>query len=193
MYKLLFLVFMLIISTPSLNVVQAVNEKPVEEGVQGKKLDKEAAVLALYLSKHDSPLQYHAQDFIDAAKTYNLDWKLIPAIAGVESTFGKFIPGGYNGWGWGVYGTQAIYFNSWTEAIFTISKGLRENYLDKGYTEPYSMNKIYAQSPTWGSKVSYFMQDLEKFAFQYEQDNKTISEISPDPRIAAVSASPVIR
>lgn len=166
---------------------------PGSVGIEAKKLDKKAEILAAFLAKHNSPLQYHAQDFIDAAKQYNLDWKLVPAIAGVESTFGKFIPGGYNGWGWGVYGTQAIYFDSWTDAIFTISKGLRENYLDKGLTDPYSINKVYAASPSWGSKVSYFMEDLEKFASQFEIDNKDLLITSVNPQIAAVSGQPVLR
>lgn len=155
--------------------------------IEAKKLDKKAEILAKYLSKFDSPLQNHAQDFIDAANKYNLDWKLVPSIAGVESTFGKAIPGGYNGWGWGVYGTQAIYFNSWTDGIFTVSKGLRENYLDKGLTDPFSINKVYAASPTWGSKVTYFMQDLDKFASQLEAKEKDLTPPQLVPQIAAVS------
>lgn len=160
--------------------------KTLEQIIIAKKLDPEAQILQKYLAKYDSPLQYHAQDFVDAAKQYNLDWKLLPSIAGVESTFGKFIPGGYNGWGWGVYGTQAIYFASWNEAIFTIAQGLRENYFNKGYTEPYSINRIYAASPTWGFKVSYFMNDLEKFEKSYNPRGET-SQISLTPNIAAVS------
>lgn len=160
--------------------------KTQEQTIVAKKLDPEAQILQKYLAKYDSPLQYHAQDFIDAAKQYNLDWKLLPSIAGVESTFGKFIPGGYNGWGWGVYGTQAIYFASWNEAIFTIAQGLRENYFNKGYNEPYSINKIYAASPTWGFRVSYFMNDLEKFekSYTYTTNNP---KIGTPPNIAAVS------
>lgn len=160
--------------------------KPQEQVVVSKKLDPEAEVLQKYLAKFDSPLQYHAQDFVDAAKKYNLPWRLLPAIAGVESTFGKFIPGGYNGWGWGVYGTQAIYFNSWKEAIYTIAQGLRENYFNKGYTEPYSINRIYAASPTWGYKVSYFMNDLEKFEESLPPEANT-PKIGVLPNIAAVS------
>ncbi len=151
------------------------------------KLDPKAQVLSEYLASFNSPLQYHAQDFIDAAEAYDLDWKMLPAIAGVESTFGKHIPGGYNGWGWGVYGTQAIYFSSWREAIFTISKGLRENYMDKGYTEPYSMNRIYAASPTWGARVSYFMNDMEKFAAGYHTTDNVVTNAN-EPKIAAISA-----
>lgn len=132
--------------------------------IEVKSLDGEAKVLSNYLAKYNSPLQYHAQDFIDAAKEYDLDWRLVAAISGVESTFGKQIPGGYNAWGWGVYGTQAIYFDSWKDGIYTVSKGLRENYLNKGLTDPYQINRIYAASPRWGSKVSFFMKDLDNFS-----------------------------
>lgn len=155
------------------------------EQVFSRKLDKEAEILSAYLSKFDSPMQYNAQDFIDAAREYNLDWKLLPAIAGVESTFGKQTPGGYNAYGWGVYGTQAMYFGSWREGMFAVAKGLRENYFNKGLTDPFSINRIYAASPFWGSKVSYFMQDLEKFANNYQQEN--VAQIGTSPNIAAVS------
>lgn len=135
--------------------------------ISAKKLDKRAQVLSAYLAKFNSPLQYHAQDFIEAADRYQLDWKLVPAISGVESTFGKNIPGGFNGWGWGVYDTQAIYFKSWKDGIFTVSEGLRKGYFDKGLRDPYSINKLYATSPYWGRSVTYFSQDLEKFEKGY--------------------------
>lgn len=161
----------------------ALNTPPNQE-IVAKKLDKEAQILQKYLAKFDSPLQYHAQDFIDAAKIYHLDWKMLPAIAGVESTFGKQIPGGFNAYGWGVYGDQAIYFNSWTEGIYAVAKGLRENYLDKGYQEPDAINRIYAASPYWGGKVTYFMNDLENFAKSLPESAYQIGEA---PSIAAAS------
>jgi hypothetical protein len=145
--------------------------------IEAKPVDKRAQIIKDYLAKHNSPLEDNAQDFVDAADKYGLDWRLVVSIAGTESTFGKFIPGGhdplytsYNGWGWGVYGDNVLKFKSWREAIFTISQGLKEDYVDKGYTEPFSMNKKYAASKTWGSKVSYFMNDLEKFAKNYPED-----------------------
>ena len=165
----------------------------VPEQIEAKQLDRKAEILAAYLQKHDSPLKYHAQDLIDAAKQYNLDWKLVPSIAGVESTFGKFIPGGYNGWGWGVYGNQAIYFNSWTEAIFTVSKGLREEYIDKGLTDPFSMNRVYAQSPQWAGKVTFLMTEIDKFASQFETAHSQQLIKLPQSQIAAISATPMVR
>ena len=133
-----------------------------------RKMDKEAEILAKYLEGHNSPLQFNAQDFIDSAKEYTLDWKLVVSIAGVESTFGKHIPGGYNGWGWGVYGNQAIYFESWKDGIYTVSKGLKEDYVSRGLTTPHAMNRRYAASPRWGGNVTFFMNEIQKFADEYE-------------------------
>lgn len=166
-------------------------QKQVEENsantVKSKKLDGRAVILAEYLSRFNSPLQYHAQDFIEASDAYGLDWKMLPAIAGVESTFGKRIPGGYNAWGWGVYGTQAIYFKSWRDGIFTIAAGLRKNYLNKGLQDPYSINRVYAASPYWGGKVNYFMNDLDRFSAPYLAREQKISKLYSTHTIAAIS------
>ncbi len=166
--------------------------------VSAKPIDPRARILQDYLEQYNSPLAGHSQDFIDAADMYKVDWRLVPSIAGVESTFGKFIPGGYepgsisyNAWGWGVYGDQALGFKSWKDGIYTLNKGLRENYINRGYTEPYSMNKIYASSPTWGGKVSYFMQDMEKFSRNHVSNQLSMAKLEPetDPKIAGQSAS----
>lgn len=172
MNKIKFLILTLLLPflliNPANLKADSFNDKKVQ--IETRQLDKRAQTLRDYLAQYDSPLQYHAQDFIDAADTYNVDWKLVPAISGVESTFGKNIPGGYeqsstsyNGWGWGVYGNQALYFDSWREGIFTVTQGLRENYINKGYNDPYSMNRVYAASPYWGFKVSYFLKNMQEF------------------------------
>lgn len=149
-----------------------------ETQIKSKAIDERARILQEYLSQYNSPLQYQAQDFIEAADQYDLDWKLVVSIAGTESTFGKFIPGGYNAWGWGVYGNQALYFDSWRDGIFTVSEGLRKNYINKGYKDPYSMNRIYAASPTWGAHVSYFLTDIEKYNQKYQQNQKLAANFS---------------
>jgi len=191
---LFILSFSLLLFSRAAFAQKTVEEKEATSSpVVAKKLDYKASILAEYLASYNSPLQYHAQDFIDASETFNLDWKMVPAIAGVESTFGKQIPGGYNAWGWGVYGSQAIYFQSWRDGIFTVAKGLRENYLNKGLDNPYSINRIYASSPVWGSKVTYFMQDLEKFASQFEANRIGNAQIGMSPNIAAGSGQLVLR
>lgn len=194
--KLLIFIFSTVIFLPVFNQPVGANlvaKSDAKEEIVFKKLDNKAQILSAYLASYNSPLEYSAQDFVDAAEKYELDWKMLPAIAGVESTFGKFIPGGYNGWGWGVYGTQAIYFKSWKEGIFTVAKGLRENYFNKGLTEAYSINRVYATSPAWGGNVTYFMNDLEKFAARYEAKQKPLSQAPQAPKIAAISGQLVFR
>ncbi len=171
---------------------QRVQTIPTQEmEISSQKLDPRAVILRDYFVKYNSPLQYHAQDFVDASDEYGVDWKLVPAIAGVESTFGENTPGGYNGWGWGVYGNQAIYFSSWHDAIFTVTKGIKENYISKGMTDPYSMNYSYAASPYWGGHVDYFIQDISAFAAKYPStDVKVAAETSTiDKSTAGSSAS----
>ena len=69
-----------------------------------------------------------------------------------------------------MYGDNSLGFKSWREAIFTISKGLKEDYVDKGYTEPFAMNRKYAASKTWGRNVTFFMNDLDKYTQNYQFD-----------------------
>jgi hypothetical protein len=148
-----------------------------------KLADKRLPLLKDYLAQFNSPLVEHAQDFLDAADSYGVDWRLIPAIAGVESTFGKRIPGGhdpqyttYNGWGWGVYGTHMISFKSWRDAIFQVTKGVKEGYISQGLTNPLTMNKKYASSPVWGEHVNYFLSDMQDYINSHPVSDQFIYE-----------------
>ena len=161
---LLITLFLLGLPVSRVEADKVVVKPSLDSTIQVRRLDPRAEILNNYLSEKGSPLAVHAGDFIEAADIYGLDWKLIPAISGVESTFGKAIPGGYNGWGWGVYGNQALGFKSWRDGIFTVSKGLKEGYVDKGLKDPYSMNKVYASSPAWGGHVDYFLKDIDRYA-----------------------------
>jgi len=123
--------------------------------------DKREKALAYFLKKHNSPLANYAGEFVKAADIYGLDWKLVPAITGVESTFGKHIPyKSYNAYGWA---NGAYRFSSWEESIWHVNQVLKEKYADRGATTISQIGKIYAPpSPFWASKVSFFM---DKIAF----------------------------
>jgi len=133
-----------------------------------KPVDKRAQFLKSYLDAYDSPLAPYAQDFVDNADRYQLDWRLLPAISGVESGFGKKIPAySYNAWGWGIYGNSVLRFNSWPEAIQTISKGLREGYLrDNPDSSPFIIGPTYAASTTWAVRVNSFMDQIGYFSLR---------------------------
>lgn len=142
-----------------------------------KESDSRVTVLQNFLTQYNSPLVKYAPSFVKYADDYKLDWKLVPAISGVESTFGKEIPyGSYNGWGWGIYGTNMIYFPSWEDGIKTVSAGLRENYINKwGASDVYEIGRFYAASPTWARRVDYFMVKISEFALRNPQSTLPLS------------------
>ena len=141
------------------------------------KVDNRAKILRDFLKEQDSPLADYADVFVKNADKYNLDWKLVAAISGTESTFGLEYPQGtYNGWGWGIYGNNMHYFNSWNDAIETISRGLREQYMDKwGAQDVYGIGRFYAASPFWAAHTMYFMNKIDDFALRDAGDTLSLS------------------
>lgn len=125
--------------------------------------DNRAKTLEVFLQKYNSPMINSAPAFIEEADKNNIDWRLLAAIAGVESTFGKRIPQGTNNaWGWGIYGNNRIYFESFDDGIATISKALREKYINRiGSDNVYAIGRVYAASPTWAMKVEKFMNMIQ--------------------------------
>lgn len=140
-------------------------------------VDYRVKILSSYLKEQNSPLQPYAGDFVAAADKYNLDWKLVAAISGVESSFGQAIPtNSYNGWGWGVYGDNVIRFKSWKEGIYTVSQGLRERYMDAwGGKDIYEIGAVYASSKAWPSHVDYYLNQIQYFALRNPQDTLSLS------------------
>jgi len=112
------------------------------------------------LSDYHSPLVQEIEAFIKSCRKYNLNCYLLPAIAGLESTFGQFIyPQSYNPFGWG---GGYIIFNNWAEAIDTVAQGLRKNYLDKGAQTIDEIGVIYSESPTWARRINWFVNKFEQ-------------------------------
>lgn len=128
-------------------------------------------VIKKVLNKYNSPLVGSADAFIDACVKYTLDCYLLPSIAGLESTFGKFIhPQSYNPFGWG---RGYIMFSQWKDAINTVAKGLRERYIDQGAQNTVQIGRIYSESPTWANRVDF----LKKQFYNEEEQMQSINFI----------------
>lgn len=129
--------------------------------------DDRATRLEAFLESYNSPLAGEAKTFVSEAEKNNLDWKLVAAIAGVESTFGKEIPtGSYNAWGWGVFtgATDGVHFASWSDGIAQVSEGLRTRYFVNGAKTIYDIGWVYAANGnSWSSHVAYFLDKLANF------------------------------
>jgi hypothetical protein len=104
------------------------------------------------------------QLLVDTADKYGLDYRLLTSIAMKESGLCKIIPeGSHNCWGWGIHKAGTLGFDSYPEAIDTVSKGLREKYADIGLVTPDQiMTKYIPHSPggAWAVDVNVYMNNL---------------------------------
>lgn len=128
--------------------------------------DTRVQTLRAYLNSHDSPLADYSSEFISYADKYELDWRFVVAISGVESTFGKRIPtNSYNAYGWA---NGSYKFSSWEESIEIVNKTLKEKYIDKGADSIDEIARIYAPpSKTWSGKVKYFMNKIDPISLEF--------------------------
>ncbi len=123
--------------------------------------DNRADRLQAYFAAKNSPFTPYAQNFIDVADKYDLDWTLLPAIANVESQLGKQIPGGsFNPYGWN---NGNYRFLSWENANEVVANGLRTRYAPTGLVTPYRIGRMYAASPTWAVRVAKYQLELSGF------------------------------
>lgn len=126
--------------------------------------DARTEIIRQYLEKYNSPLESKAQFLVDTAQKYELDFRLLVAIAQQESNLCKKIPDGtYNCWGWGIHSRGTLGFNSFEEGIETVAQGLKSEYIDKGYLTPEQiMSKYTPSSPgSWAKGVSQFLAEME--------------------------------
>lgn len=151
----------------------ATNNKLKENNIVKERNVKDERVPHLrgYLKAKGSPLASKAAEMVTTADKYHFDWRLLPAIAGKESSFGKKIPWdkegqkpSYNAWGWGIYGDQILSFSSWDEGIEKVGAGLHNGYFDKSLVTVEGIMHYFTprSNGSWARDVSYFMEEIEE-------------------------------
>lgn len=141
-----------------------------EAGVTAKddigQADAREKIIRNFFKGYESILADYSNVFLQVAEKYKLDYRLLPAISMQESNGGKrVIKGSYNPFGYGIYGSKVLRFNSWEEAIERVGRGLREDYLNIGLTEPNTIMAKYtppslAKGGAWAKGVNSFMEEL---------------------------------
>jgi hypothetical protein len=86
-------------------------------------VDERVLKIESYYARHNLPLGAYAQEFVDAADRYDIDWRLVAAIGFIESTGGKYscTTADYSPFGWG---SCKIDFDSYAHAIDVVSMNL---------------------------------------------------------------------
>ena len=122
------------------------------------KLKAQKIELCFRVNRNNAPLADYAEKVVEVANKYGLDYRLLPAIATVESSGGKNNFRKYNAWGWGNKS-----FGSFEEGIETVGKGLKTGYIDKGRDTVEEIAPIYCPPnyKNWTRSVNQFMNEIE--------------------------------
>ncbi|QQG43304.1 MAG: glucosaminidase domain-containing protein [Candidatus Daviesbacteria bacterium] len=129
--------------------------------------DARAKIIEDFFLGYKSVLTDYANEFIKVADKYQLDWRLLPAIAMQESNGGKrVIANSYNPFGYGIYGNNVRKFPSWEEAIQRVGQALREDYVNLGLKTPEEIMTKYTppslgKDGAWAKGVRSFMLELQ--------------------------------
>ena len=128
-------------------------------------IDERILKIEAYYARHNLPLGDYAQEFVEAADRYDIDWRLVAAIGFIESTGGKFAcqTADYSPFGWG---SCKIDFDSYEHAIDVVSKNLGGHnpntayfYKDKSLKEVlYAYNSVI---PSYRQKILREMDKIE--------------------------------
>lgn len=145
----------ILVAYPKNEIANRISHRDIAQDYATKK-----RVITKVLKANNSPLVDSVDEFISTCSNYQIDCYLLPSITRLESSYGQFThPNSNNPFGWG---GGLIMFDTWGDAIETVGKGLRTNYIDKGANDVYDIGKIYAASPTWGVRVEHFMNDFKR-------------------------------
>lgn len=123
--------------------------------------DHRVLQLEATLRAYNSPMTQYAAELITIAEKYQLDWTLLAAIAGTESSFGKRMPSNcLNPYGWGIYGTNRLCFASFPEAAEAVARGLTTRYNTSSLE---SIGRTYNKVSTegWISHTRFFMNKIK--------------------------------
>ena len=159
-------------------------------GVTAEELDR-------YLRDKGSPMAEQGQALVESGRQWNVDPRLVVAIAGAESTFGTRVCAEYNAWNWFYKDTtncSANAFSSWNEGIERVMRGLRQLYLDRGRTTIPKIAEIYTttERDIWISNVTLFYQ-TELGGDVSDLSYAPLSNLSSEVIHRAESEAPIFR
>lgn len=139
---------------------------PTSQNVLGASIDgedKRLGILTDFFSSYNSKLTPYASLIIQKADEYGIDYRLLPAIAMQESILCKReIANTHNCWGWGIYGKHVKSFDSYEEAIDTISQYFATK-KENGIETLDEIGKLYnpGNVNNWKENVALIMSHLQ--------------------------------
>lgn len=119
-----------------------------------------AARLELYLQMKSSPMVGEGAGAVEVGVQFGLDPRVLIAVAGAESGFGKNVTSGKNNaWNW-LYNGRNSPFDSWRSGMVSVAKGLTKptSTYDMSSTRSFYLNKY-----CHGVRCSEGLRDVDQF------------------------------
>lgn len=123
--------------------------------------DLRSAQMRVVLEKYNSPMVGLEDVLITTAEKYGLEWTLLAAIAGTESSFAKRMPVNcVNPYGWGIYGDNKLCFESLKASIEGVAAGLAAKY---NISSLESIARTYnsVSTESWTQHTRFFMNKIK--------------------------------
>ncbi|MBI4729632.1 MAG: lytic murein transglycosylase [Acidobacteria bacterium] len=114
------------------------------------------ARLRRFLRVWGSPMVPFSEDLVGAGVRYGVDPRVVVAISGVESSFGRHAPG-YNAWGWG-----HLRWQSWPRAIEDYTRRLAAGYRSLRTGRFHRASRTYCPpcGARWGLKAASIFRSI---------------------------------
>lgn len=129
-----------------------------------------------YLAAKGSPMTGQGAAFVASGTRWRVEPRLLVAIAGAESNFGNITCGPNNAWGWACPNDPEE-FATWAAGIETVTRGLRNYYLDEGRTSVVLIQQKYAPNGAANDPTglnSHWVNNVTKFLVEQGGDPQRV-------------------
>ncbi len=154
--------------------------------------DARAQIIANFLKRYNSPLQPYdefGQKLVEIADKYEIDYRLLPAIAMQESNLCKNIPeNSFNCLGFGIHSKGTLTFDSYEANFQRAARELKRNYINQGLTTPYEIMTKYTphSDGSWAESVNQWMSEMKyddrNLGIKHKEDNYVLDYVTDETK-----------
>jgi hypothetical protein len=141
--------------------------------------DARDQIIAKFLQRYNSPMQpydFYGKKIVEIADRYEIDFRLLPAIAMQESNLCKTVnPGApHNCLGFGIHKSGTLDFDSYEDGFERAGRELKAYYIDKGLVTVEQIESKYTPSSngSWANSVNQWMAEMRYNDRQLGKENK---------------------
>lgn len=129
--------------------------------------DARDAIIARFLERHKSPMEPHdeyGKKLVEIADRYQIDFRLLPAIAMQESNLCRNTNPGApkNCLGFGIHARGTLDFDSYEAGFERAARELKAYYIDRGLHTVEQIERKYTPSSngSWAASVNQWMAEM---------------------------------